>query len=532
MIKSSFVFQTTVLALIAALILAGCSSDENSGVSTSPESENKTAAAKVSDKPVIFTMLYSGEFNKDYKCLEIMKERTNVSLDIQAVPDSDYYQKSRLLISTGQIPDIVSKTSPSTEMCLSGTLLPISDYFDEMPNYMKFIEENNLQYLLGNARQIDGKIYQLPVNTKEVRTASKQIMIRKDIFDKNNLSIPATYDELYESCKKLKAIYKDSQPISVLYGDGNLLDMVAPSFGTSAGWSAGRYGFHYLEDKDRWIYAPVTEEYKGMLQYLNKCYTEGILDKEWARIDYNQYVKNASADHTFVLIAEWLGMETQYNKTLQQTNPDAKWVPIFPLKGTADKAYVYRVNNSTQTMVLSSKVKEKKYFPEFIRWLDWMYTGEAADLWTWGVEGETYNIDANGNKYYLPHVMIPNNPSGTEDIAVTYGVRNNCFTFIYPYDEEQARMPEEYRALIKEEVEKGAVPEIEPNIILSEEDAKKEKIYAENLQDYASQMIEKFIMGSESFDNWDRFIEECSSRGADILEKLYNNSWQKAKKKN
>ena len=51
------------------------------------------------------------------------------------------------------------------------------------------------------------------MNTKKIRISSKQIFARVDVFEKNGLEVPKTYDELYESCKKLKEIYPDIYPI-------------------------------------------------------------------------------------------------------------------------------------------------------------------------------------------------------------------------------------------------------------------------------------------------------------------------------
>ncbi len=38
-------------------------------------------------------------------------------------------------------------------------------------------------------------------------------------------------------------------------------------------------------------------------------------------------------------------------------------------------------------------------------------------------------------------------------------------------------------------------------------------------------------MGSESFDNWDKFVKECEDKGATKLREMYNNAWQEKKSK-
>lgn len=551
--KKENVKKSVALAMATMMAMTGCSggssnkenntsSDNSTTAQTTEAAASSTTEAAdssstteggnpVSDTPVTFTMMYSGEYDENWKCLAKMKELTNVTLDITAIPDSDYDTRNQLVINTGEdMPDIISKTNPTTAQALSGVLLPISDYYDQMPNFMNFIKENNLQQLIDDATQSDGKVYELPVNTKEVKTASKQMFVRKDVFEKNNIAIPTSYDELYEAAKKLKEIYPDSSPIQVIYGNGNLLDMIAPSFGTSAGWGKGVNNFHYDVDTDNWIFAPTSEEYKVMLQYLNKLYAEGLLNQEYTTFSGDMYAQNASTDNAFVLMAEWLGCETAYNDALTAAGEtDAEWIPIYPLQGPAG-TYISRVGNSTQTMVISASAAKKDYFPQLIKWLDWMYSDEGADLFSWGIEGETYTVDANGNKQITSDVKCAANPTGTIDVQKEYGTSNNCFTFVYPYDQEIATMAQSYKDLIQQETDGNAIPASEPNIALTEDEVETESLYATNLNDYVDQMISKFIMGGESFDNWDSFVSECDTKGAQQLGELYNTAWDNMQK--
>lgn len=522
---ASILLVSTVFGGFTACSKSEVKSNEIIKLSEAPQSN------PVSDKPVTFSMLYSGEFNSNYKSLEKMKEMTNVTLDIQAVPDSDYSTKSKLLMNTDQMPDFISKTGADLELALNGKLLPISDYFDQMPNFMNFIKKNNLQSLIDNATLSDGKVYQLPINTKEQRISSKQIFMRTDIFEKNGLSIPKTYDELYESCKKLKQIYPDIYPIQVIYGLGNLLDMMSPSFGTSGGWGEGRNGFHYDENKDEWIYASTSNEYKTMLQYLNKLYSEGLIDREFTSMDSNLYSQKISNGEAFVLMAEWLGCEITGNEVGKTSNPDFNLQPVYPLEGPSGKALVGRLSNSTQTAIIPASVKNKEYFSEFIRWIDWMYSDEGTNLFTWGIENETYKV-VDGKKEFLDNIITPNNPNGTLDLQKEYGTANNCLTFVYPYDEEQARMLPQYKELHEKEIENNCIPLPVPSLRLNLDDVEEEKLVALGLNDYRGQMIEKFIMGSESFDNWDSFVKECNNKGAIKLKEMYNSVWEKQNQNN
>ena len=113
------------------------------------------------------------------------------------------------------------------------------------------------------------------------------------------------------------------------------------------------------------------------------------------------------------------------------------------------------MSHSTQTMVIAASVAQKVSFPKLLAWLDWLYTEEGADLFTWGIEGETYTVETDGVKILNPDVKCAANPDGTWDVSVEYGTSNNCLTFVYPYDFEMAVMSQEYIELIEKETAGG-----------------------------------------------------------------------------
>ena len=106
-------------------------------------------------------------------------------------------------MSSGDAPLIIPKTYPGQEtpFVSSGAILPISDYVEHMPNYLDKVEKWNLQSEIDNLRQSDGKYYVLPGLHEEV-WPDYTLVIRNDIFEKNNIAIPKTWDEFEESLKK------------------------------------------------------------------------------------------------------------------------------------------------------------------------------------------------------------------------------------------------------------------------------------------------------------------------------------------
>ena len=80
-----------------------------------------------------------------------------------------------------------------------------------MPNYKAFWESKpeDDQWLKEARRSADGKIYAAPSYGMDRYTNVRCWLYRKDIFEKNNLKVPETMDDLYDVAKKLKAKYPD-----------------------------------------------------------------------------------------------------------------------------------------------------------------------------------------------------------------------------------------------------------------------------------------------------------------------------------
>ena len=529
------------LAATVALGAAGCSGGGGTGSSKPAGGDASAASAvtvsksgKVSDTPVTFTMLYADNstypFKQSWETLKKMKELTNVSLNVTVVPDADYPTKVQLLLNSGDIPDIVCNgvSGSVEEMALNGKLLCFSDYVKSMPNFQKLVKNCDLSAQLENSELSDGKMYSLPVNVDEKRVQTEQWFVRKDLFDKNNLTIPTTWDECYKDMKILKAKYPKIIPIQNIYGTDDLLCMVGSSFGTVAGWDSANTGFMYDKSSDKWIHAPTSDNYKAMLQFLHKLYAEGILDKEFVTLDTTTYDQRILKGQT-IMWDGWLGGEVSYNEDGKKTDSNFNVVPIPALAGPSGKAGTKVTGSWGHSMICPASVKDKEYFNTLIRWLDWMYSEDGANLFSWGVKGVTYTENSDGTKAFTSNIISPTNPKGSKYLDRDYGCNNNNLSFVFPYDYLKATFTKEDSAVLDEESQKNMLTDPQPSLRLTSDEKEEENLVSTALKDYVDAEKEKFIMGKESFNNWDAYVKECDQKGRSKLSKLYNQVWQRQK---
>jgi ABC-type glycerol-3-phosphate transport system substrate-binding protein len=98
-----------------------------------------------------------------------------------------------LLQAKSTTPDVIEGLLEDTAVYVQkGLIEPLDSYFADWPEHSQFIEST-----LAPLR-INGKLYGLPYNTN-----ARAMVYRKDLFEKYNLSIPKTWDELIQTAKKI-----------------------------------------------------------------------------------------------------------------------------------------------------------------------------------------------------------------------------------------------------------------------------------------------------------------------------------------
>lgn len=129
------------------------------------------------------------------------EEGKNVTFNFEEIPTTDAYnQKIKLLISSGDLPDIVFNGGNNiTELAAkSGKVADLTPYFEADPEWKSLFDETSLEF-----NTVDGKIYGVPVS-KEI----SYIYYNKELFEKAGLEAPEiayeTWDDFFAACDQLK----------------------------------------------------------------------------------------------------------------------------------------------------------------------------------------------------------------------------------------------------------------------------------------------------------------------------------------
>lgn len=516
-------------AMTALILLSGCNSKKE------PVSTNEIPEGTlVSNEPITISMLYADNasypYKEDWMVLREISKRTNVNLDLNVVPDSDYAEKRQILLSSGSAPDIITHTYANqvSDYATSGVLLPISDYMEYMPNLTEKIERWNLQEEWDSLKELDGKVY-VAQGFSEYLTQSIAMGARKDIFEKYGLSIPESYEELYEDLKYIKQQDPSIVGLSDRAKGDLLLSMLARCFDTNAGYSLPS-GYTYDRTNEEWVFAPTSDNFKEMLQYLNKLYNEGLLDPEAFTQDTNQF-KQKLYNGKVVVAGMWLGEEDTFTPEIQAAtgNPDADFDAILPMAGPRGTRATKSASRLNGGFAISASAKDKPYFYQLLKFVDWLYySDEAIELNSWGVEGETFTVNENGQKELMPNVINYRHPDATFSLQRDGGCNTNSLQICYDTEYLAYANDEDYQTFMNTMREENMIPEDDPNLKFTDEELEEQKIIVSTLVDYYKEMTMKFIYGQASIENdWDSYVQECSTKGVDKLMELVNTAWER-----
>ncbi|MFC4600505.1 extracellular solute-binding protein [Cohnella hongkongensis] len=503
----------TSLLLSTALIASACSSGgDSNGQGGTPNTAESSGSAS---KSTVEVRWMRGEnpaqaVKQDTPVIGEILAKTGVKINLEPVPGSNYEDKKRALLATNNIPDIIGITaSDAAEFAGTGMFLTISDYFDRMPNFQKVMETNpEIKKLF-----IDGKLYSLPVAEHFKIQGGKAPMIRMDILEKLDLAVPTTFDELYDVLKKMKEAYPDSYPFSSR-GIPAFLDAFAFGMG-------GGFGMTYDDETGAYFYGQNKPEFKEVLTFLNRLYSEGLLDPDFAINTKQNWDEKMSTGKSFFYYDN-NSFAVNYTAALQQAEPGARFDRIPYLKNAKGdiRGWLYPKGWLTDNYAISSDTKN----PEaVIDMFDWMYGEEGTNVTNYGIEGQTFEIvdgqpkmtDATLEKYKgstdPARVMLSEIGAGL--LALAVHVDEGPFTQLS--DPNLVRWGEE---LVNDPGARYA-PALVP--AFTSEETKLIKGITSKTAPLEEDVV-KFVMGIKPLTEFDQWAEQLTKAGAEQLENIYN----------
>ena len=538
-------------ALVCGVLLASCGTTGSTGESGKGNTDSTTAKegnvelGAPGEFPIVkekikMTMMGPGvgiaEW-KDMPALQTMAEKTNIEFDYITPPMADFATKLNLAFASGDIPDVLFGTdannlTPAMEMDYGsqGILVPIEGYIDEhMPNFKKVLDEN--PDIRKSITTPDGHIYSLPMVSRGATAIWPRgpLWYNGDWLKALNVTeLPKTTDEFYD----LLVRFRDEDPNG--NGKKDEIPMLDVKMDSTRPWLLGAFGLtnREIEEIDgKVVYAPITENYKEYVTFMNKLYSEKLIDQEtYSQSDEQKKAKGQN--NQLGLFPDWFSFFTT-----GKSETDAVTDPMFfPLTSEINPDRI--APGSPRLARATFAVTKNNPSPEAaLRWVDYFYSDEGSDLINTGPEGALWEYAENDKgekvRVYTEGVNLENTEESRAKVTPAYGIpvpqlgQEKNTPILKEANEE---IDTKFQDFIEAETEEKVTPFAKvtfPLLYLTNEESEKVRDVATDLKTYVEQMEAKFITGVEPIENWDKYVKTIEGMGVEEYVAVYQGAYDR-----
>ncbi|ETT69492.1 family 1 extracellular solute-binding protein [Paenibacillus sp. FSL H8-457] len=491
-------------AVLTGALLSGCSKDNAAN-----EGNHESADT---GKEITLEMMTFSHTNWPYKenwpIYKYLKEETGISFKVQPVM-SDYTTTMNLAISSGEIPDLmmVNSLNAANTHGASGAFVDYFEHLDQMPNYKKFLDDH--PEVKAAILSPEGKNYFMPLYGLE-QQSRRSWLYRDDIFKKHNLTPPTTYDELYTVAKKLKELYPDSFPIAVFNGLSPLVNM-APAFNTNS-------SYYYDFEKNEWRYGPTEDNYKKMVEYMNKFYAEGLVAPDFMAHKRKQFNDLLLQNKSFIA-SDYIGIMDELPLMLGDASSEFSLDYMVPPIGTPDgKSHNVFAGLQSDGFAVAANSKERD---RLLQYLDFLFSPEGIELATWGREGETFTTE-NGVRTF--------NDDYKEfgDLRTKTGIATIGAHIVLDMTAYESMYSPKMREAMKIAPDHETKPQ--PRLAYTNEENEVLSMVGETVKKFHEEQIAKFILGQKPMDEWDTYVQEVNKLGVQQVLDVHQSAYERTQK--
>ena len=520
--KSNKVLALLTAVSLSAGLLAGCggsaSSASSSAAGSSTAADSANAATEefsypMSGKELTYWCELNTNVSANYTNMgdtpfgQGLMERTGVTITYLHPPTGQLNEQFNLILADGDLPDIMEYTWQSypggpQKAIEDGNILALNDIIDQYcPNLKAYLEAH--PDVDRQCKTDEGNYYMFPfVRGDDSLRVSTGLMIRQDWLNDLGLEMPTTIDEWHDVLTAFKTEKGATAPFAFEYTTPSLRNNwpFMSAYNTTAEF--------YVGDDGKIHYGPAEENYKEFLATMNQWNKEGLLDPDMPTAQLDQVSAKMTSGAAGASLG-WIGSRMGvWTTAAKETDPnydlEAAPVPTLNKGETAKMGPMDNVIVNNGGAAITTRCKD---IEAAARLLDWAYSDEGHMYYNFGTEGESYTME-NGEPVYTD--LILNNPDGLPIAQAMSGyIRGN---YNGPFVQD-VRYAQQYYTMDcqKKAQATWTVPEasehVLPPITPSSGESEEFSAIMNEINTYRDEMTLKFILGTESLDNFDKFVD-------------------------
>lgn len=469
----------------------------------------------------LLSSYYSGY--EEHPGLAYAEELTGVKIEYISCSQEAAQTEFNLMVASESTTDILSGAS---QYYTNGTdagvddevFIDLSEHLaDWSPAYLATLKSNDqwMKYVTTDNGNIAAYVGFDMVNLG----LSQGNFVRQDWLDELGLDVPVTYDDYYNVLTAFKTNYDVSDPYLM---SGNLTSTLSYVFGVPAFNIESTTSLCYFM-KDGEVTCALTEPgFKDYIAMLNQWYSEGLISS-----DFYTRSSNAQANETTSLIYDdqvgiWNTVMSNFEDYPKKANnPNFANTPIGDALPSEGQKLTYKSIDVTagSNASISCTCEDVELA---MKWLDFWYSDDGGMIARYGVPGVSYELDENGEPYYLE--AITNNPDGmvyqlarifycpngvpalgdpriVRDHVYSEGVLNCSNVWNEAYGSSESVISSQVSMTVSESEEFYS-------------------IYTD-IGTYAAENLIKFVIGDLSMDEFDSFVAQIESMNLARCNEIY-----------
>ena len=483
-----------------------------------PEAERPVISYPLFDDVTTFTLWTSNSPDlseiisdlNEYLVFEELEKATNVRWDATLVSFFSSEEQFQLMVASQDYTDVVCRAldsySGSADQAIEEEfLIDVSGLIDEnMPNLLSWFDI--YPELKKQISSTEGAIAGFPKIYKEPGDVNEGGCIRLDWLTELGLEAPKTYDELHDILVAFRDKKGASAPMVIPTNTGVQGDLLN-------GYNIGT-GYYQVDGEVK--FGPMQPEFKKYLTMMNQWYTEGLVSDSFLTSQAEVLMDFSSilSGDTGVWYGTGVQSITQLLSMAGDAQPDMRITGVTYVTEDGSTAHVGN-EHAIMDSIMWSITTECTDPAAICRYIDYIYGDEGILLANYGVEGTTFEYDADGNPRLTE--LVTNNPDYTYNLALNIFTCDRQTPIPFVIDEEKARA--DYSEDQKNAVQvwssatDGLYNIPRQGVTMTSEETEDYNAIYNDIDTYMDESISKFIVGDLSLDQFDAFVAQLKDMG-------------------
>ena len=499
------------------------STTEESGAAAESGDESQAETAEtgefqlpIVDEPTTLSYFVADDSNaaimttdwNDNEFYQEMERRTGVHLEFEMVSSADYQTNFNLMIASGNLADMIyvgaSYYAEGVDAAIDdGYFLDLTDLVDEyMPNYEK-IRTSDIQYELLSTTDSGrlGAVYEL--------RQSKQgpwlgLWIRQDWLDDRGLETPVTFDDYHEVLTAFKNEKGATAPLILNFSGSD------GEFGTMSG-GLNVLNSWQLDETGKVNFGPYMDAWKEYVTIMHQWYTEGLIDPDFMATDERTADMAKVVTGASGLFAALYTMPSVYEAASE--DPNMNLAPVNPpVMNEGDEGHIRLRDSYTSGNTAISADSEN--WEVALRWLDYLYTDEGALLANYGVEGDTFEFNEDGEPEFTDKILANENGWTMTQTVASYLCPSAGIANWSDWTRELAGVPEKDQACYDVWSEFSDDWRLPSSVTLTQDESTERAALYADISTIVKEQTAQFISGALDIEsNWDAYISALEASG-------------------